>query len=248
MSLFPILFALITGCRPVPTTLAELQAASDADAAGKRLMRTPMGLNRLDEPVDREGLVVVTVHGFGSEGSEWVEPLTIFGDDDLELYFYHWQDHQCPDTGAAELRGALESLVASSPQMERLVVVAHSYGGVIATLAAQAGPLGDATELDIVASPIAGVEQMESRCGFHGVPVAPAGAGITWRQWRTVHEQDGAFKDMATDPQILALPEMEVVQLPGEWEGGRLGHNRSITYVATQMDPSLSAVAEPAAP
>ena len=64
---------------------------------------------------------------------------------------------------------------------------------------------------------------------------------MTWRQWRTVQASDGAFKDLDTDPQLLELPALTVEQLPAEWEGGRLGHNRSITYVAEQLTPDAAA-------
>ncbi|MEZ4381349.1 MAG: alpha/beta hydrolase [Nannocystaceae bacterium] len=229
------------GCKGAagPPTLAELRALDDPSDAGARLMAAPHGLTRLDAG-GALGTAIVAVHGFDSRGKEWVEPLLTLADNGAAIYFFRWNDKQCPAGGADDLEAALRELVQGAPHLERVTVLAHSYGGVIAALAAQRAPLGKPVDLHVIASPLASVPKMGALCDFTGVPAAPATGVDSWRQWRTVHAADGAFRDLEVDPQVTALPDLEVTALPESYEDGRLGHNRSITYVTRELDAALT--------
>ncbi|MCB9700850.1 MAG: alpha/beta hydrolase [Myxococcales bacterium] len=239
--------ALAPACKPSdPPTLAELQAIGDAEKAGSRLMDSPPGLHRLDADAGPKKAAVVAVHGLESKGKEWIDPLLALADNGVELHFFRWNDRQCPDAGARDLTAALRGLVKARPEIERITVLAHSYGGVISTLVAQGEGLGVPVELHIIASPLASVPKLRDICDFAGVPGSAAGAAVSWRQWRTVHSEDGAFKDLEVDPQVVDLPGLEVTSLPATFEGGRLGHNRSITFVTRELDPEIVEGAPPA--
>lgn len=242
-----LVLALALACRRAdPPTLAELQAIRDADEAGSRLMDSPPGLHRLDADAGPRRAAVVAVHGFESKGAEWIDPLLALADNGVELHFFRWNDKQCPDAGARDLASALRGLVRARPDLARITVLAHSYGGVISTLVAQGEGLGLPVELNIIASPLASVPKMRDLCDFKGVPAKGAAAAVTWRQWRTVHAEDGAFKDLEVDPQLVDLPGLEVTSLPATYEDGRLGHNRSITFVTRELDPTIVEAAPPA--
>ena len=58
---------------------------------------------------------------------------------------------------------------------------------------------------------------------------------MNFTQWRTVHEQAGAFKRMETDPQITTLYGGKYVDLPINWGDLRLGHNLSIKWVCKSL-------------
>ena len=47
-------------------------------------------------------------------------------------------------------------------------------------------------------------------------------------------ELDGAFKDMDHNPQLVDW-HGEVIQLPAQYRGHRLGHNWSISWVTDQV-------------
>lgn len=225
---------LILGCHHAPEVPLP-PAALDEAQAGARLMAAPMGLLRLDSPPTARDTAVIAVHGYQSEGSEWVGPLATMATWGTELYFYRWSWEQCPGTAVAELDAALDALVAAEPTLQHLVVVGHSYGGLITAMWGQTQSAGRPAQLELIAAPLAGVDRLQKRCPGEGLSAAPPSAGNTWRQWRTVHEADGAFRDMPTDPQRVELPGLEVVQLPATWEGGRLGHNRSIQWVTAEL-------------
>lgn len=239
-------FAL-AGCKSAPATpptLAELKtaaAAGEDEAAGARLIALPPGLNRLTSaaapstPAPAAGAtttpVLVAVHGFASEGAEWVAPLARL--DAPDTRFYRWDWLTCPAPAADALVAALTAL-AAEPGVDRIRVVAHSYGGLVAALAARRYPGPDPLEVHVVAAPLAGSERLTAHCGPLEPGPAPTGP-VTVRQWRTVHAQDGAFRDLPVDPQRVDWAGADVVALPAEWTGGRLGHNRSLQWVAEQL-------------
>ncbi|MCB9792321.1 MAG: alpha/beta fold hydrolase [Alphaproteobacteria bacterium] len=231
-----MLLLLALACRaPAPAgpavTLAALSEDSVEDA-GRRLIAQPMGLHRLDEAGDPRPIAVVAVHGFRSEGKEWVEPLRRIAEADVELYFLRWDDLQCPQDSPDDLKRALDIL--DDGEREQLILVGHSYGGLASVLYAQDYPSMLERTVHAVASPLGEHPQIEKRCGFSGVPEQAAQPDVTWHQWRTAHEQDGAFKDLKVDPQIVHLPGLEDHRLPEMWEGERLGHNRSLTWFAKE--------------
>ena len=54
-------------------------------------------------------------------------------------------------------------------------------------------------------------------------------------QWRTVKDQDGAFRDMTYDPQVVNIQGSTVINLPPVFKNGkRLGHNWSLKWVFDQ--------------
>lgn len=228
---------LLPGCRePSPSravpTLAQLDAQDDVKAAGLRLMEAPWGLHRLDTAAPEPTQVVVGVHGHGSRGYEWVQPLSTAADGGAQVQFFRWDWDQCPEPAAAQLRAALDGLLQAQPDVAHVQVLAHSYGGVIAAVVAADYDGAVPLTVDLIASPLAGLPELRERCGYEG-PRPPAD-GVTLRQWRTRKELDGAFESMAVDPQVVELPG-EVTRLPETYRGHRLGHNWSISWVVEHL-------------
>lgn len=243
-----LLLPLLAACTSYPQrnpTLDELQQAverDEAEAAGGWLMDRPEGLNPLDGA--EAATPLVAVHGYGSKGTEWVGPLAALRAPASTWYRWDWLT--CPDAGAAKLTAAIDA-VAARPGVQHIRIVGHSYGGLISALAAHRYAGSIPLEVHVIAAPLAGVPRMNTLCGT--VEPGEAGAGearIT--QWRTVHAQDGAFRDLETDPQVVPWAGDDVVQLPAEWNGGRLGHNRSIQWVAEALKTRGATTGEPAAP
>ncbi len=231
---------LAPACRSAtPPTLEELAQESSVEAAGDELVKLPNGLSRLDQRDGPPRHAVIAVHGYKTRGKEWVAPLLRFGERDVAVYFYRWNTTRCPDRAAPLLQDALARLLADNPSIERVTIVGHSYGGLLSTLTMQGLAPRVPAELHIVAAPLASVPPLVKLCGFTGVrPLPPASERTRWHQWRTVHAQDGAYKHLEVDPQIVRLPGSAVTQLPATLESGeRLGHNRSLTWVADQLHP-----------
>lgn len=227
----------LAGCKKTPTTpptLAQLEAAvaaDEAEAMGERLMDLPPGMHRLTTTDD--GAVLVAVHGFASEGVEWVAPIARLGAADTR--WWRWDYKACPAPAAEALTAALAT-VAKAPGVRSIRVVGHSYGGLISALAARRYAGTAPLEVHVVAAPLAGTDRMKALCGPVEPGAAPTNAVV--RQWRTVHAQDGAFREMEVDPQVVDWAGADITLLPAEWSGGRLGHNRSLSWVAEQLAPT----------
>lgn len=218
-----------------PPTLATLAEGDGAKASGAALMALPLGLHRLDTTTPKPTRAAIGVHGFESEGYEWVHPLKALGKDgDTQVFLYRWDFRQCPEPQAAALGQAIDALVAAEPELTSIQLVAHSYGGVITALAASRYRGRVPLVADLVASPLAGHPGMSGACSYAGPAVPPSDAPVSLCQWRTRQELDGAFSDLDTDPQVVDLPG-EVTVLPETYQGHRLGHNWSISWVVDHL-------------
>lgn len=244
------LVALTTGCTastPNKTpTLADLEAEKDLDKAGAWLMQRTDGLTRLDAPARESGVAWVAVHGYDSAGKEWVRSLVELGRDGTQVYFYRWDWKTCHTGGSDGLVAALDKLAATEG-VDQIRLIGHSFGGLISALAVRRYAGADPLSTHVVAAPLAGTKRLESACGTVEPGPAPTGP-VTVKQWRTVKQNDGAFKDLDTDPQVVDWAGDDVVQLPAEWNGRRLGHNWSIAYVVERIRAEGEAAPQPAAP
>jgi pimeloyl-ACP methyl ester carboxylesterase len=219
-----------------PLTLDRLEDGDGAKASGKQLMALPLGLHRLDDTAEPEPThAVIGVHGYASEGYEWVYPLKTLGRDaKSRVFLYRWDFNQCPEPMAAALGQAIEGLLAAEPELASIQVIAHSYGGVVTALAASRHRGRVPLVADLVASPLAGHRGISRECSYTGATAPPAAAPVTLRQWRTQHELDTAFAEIDPDPQVVELPG-EVTVLPESYRGHRLGHNWSISWVVDHL-------------
>ena len=235
----------VVGCERLPDRapeLSELQAGEGAKRSGKWLMLLPEGMNRLDPHAGAPQTIDVVVHGYDSRGYEWVHALKRFGDLGHEVVFYRWDWNVCPKEGALRLREQLKVLLEARPQAKKLRVFGHSYGGVITALMARDGGLSLPMEAHLIAAPLAGMGRMKSLCGYEGLGGVSAHKDVAWFQWRTQHQLDGAFRDEPVDPQVVELGLGKVQTLPDSYEGRRLGHNWSISWVVDHLSASSGGV------
>ena len=233
--------ATSTAAADGPLTLDRLEDGDGAKASGAALMALPLGLHRLDVTAPAPAHAVIGVHGYESEGYEWVYPLKALGrDGKARVFLYRWNTNECPEPSAAALGRTIDELLAAEPKLASIQLVSHSYGGVITALAASRYRGNVPLVADLVASPLAGHPGMSGPCEYAGAVAPPAGAPVTLRQWRTRKELDGAFRELDADPQVVELPG-EVTVLPESYRGHRLGHNWSISWVVDH----LSGGAEP---
>ena len=51
----------------------------------------------------------------------------------------------------------------------------------------------------------------------------------------TIKELDGEFRNLKSDPQLLEIEGVVAKRLPEEYNGNRLGHNWSLSWVAEKI-------------
>ena len=55
---------------------------------------------------------------------------------------------------------------------------------------------------------------------------------VEYKQWRTIKNQDGIFKRLKNDPQVVTFINGKTTLLPKKWRNTRVGHNFSILVVS----------------
>ena len=176
---------------------------------------------------------MIGVHGSNSRGYEWVYPLQALDKDTNLISFFRWNDKGCPNPSVISLLEMIKSKLDANPQFERIVLLGHSYGGLLVTAFAEAWDLKLPLEIHSIASPLMGMRGLSSICEYR--PPDSLNKGITLHQWRTVQELDGAFKDLDFDPQVVEIKDSSVTRLPETYKGNKLGHNWSISWVADEI-------------
>ena len=209
--------------------LSSLDPYEDYLESGKKLMDLKYGFNSLERPGKQKN-ILVGVHGADSRGFEWIYPLQTIDDIETRTYFYRWDTSGCPQKSAASFRKDLLNLIKDS-DIEKITLIGHSYGGILLSFL-NIGWEGPKIEVHIVASPL-GSKDLKRYCGFTHPKVK--GENIDYYQWRTRQELDNAFKDLDYDPQIIDFPGSEVVNLPTRYNGRRLGHLWSLSWVAENL-------------
>ena len=212
--------------------LDDLKTGEQVKESGARLVNLPYGLHLLEEPDETNSQILIGVHGWRSDGYEWVYPLLTLDTKTTQTYFFRWDDSKCPVESGRLLLSALQTRLESQPNVQSVVIVGHSLGGVlVASIADQFG-FEVKTELHIVAAPLQGLES--EACPDQTLPQTTH-ANRDVYQWRTQFALDNAFNRLPTDPQNVDLPNSIVVRLPDTYNGRRLGHNWSISWVADKL-------------
>ena len=213
--------------------LTDLALGDEVQESGARLMAVPEGLHNVErESSGAENTLQIGVHGWASRGYEWVYPLQMIDTDEHATYWYRWDYQGCAVPAAEALEAAVQKVLAERPELTRVRIVGHSYGGVLVTSLIENWSLGVPVEIHAVAAPLARAEG-ENPCPYR-TPTRIA-ENVTFHEWRTLHHLDGAFKDRPVDPQIINLAGSQVTRLPDTYNGRRLGHNWSISWVADEI-------------
>ena len=214
--------------------LESLDSGKGYKQSGAKLSGLDVGLNPLEKFNGNEKVLLVSVHGSRSEGYEWIYPLQTLDTEKSATFFYRWDDSKCYLSSAKKLISLLSKVDTSLPNIERLVIIGHSYGGVLVASLVKGWKHSLPTEIHSVAGPI-GSSFTRGGCNFN--PPKDIPYKLIFYQWRTQHHLDSAFKRLKDDPQNLDLIGSKVIRLPETYRGRRLGHNWSISWVADELGP-----------
>ena len=206
---------------------------NDYIKSGQRLMSLEHGLSLLEVKNDREKIAVIGVHGGRSEGYEWIYPLTKLDQNDRLTLFYRWDDRSCFLASALKLNQEILSLLEENSTIEKVVLLGHSYGGILLTWFIENWKSNTPIEIHTIASPLAGLNSITSSCNY--LPPKQKSKNVKSVQWRTIKTLDNAFKNLSFDPQLINFKGHEVRNLPDKYKGKRLGHNWSLSYVADEI-------------
>ena len=214
--------------------LDSLDPGEGYKESGAKLIRLDFGLNPLERFNGKEKILLISVHGSQSEGYEWIYPLQTLDTVKSATFFYRWNDNKCYLSSAEKLNSYLSRAIKNFPDLEKVVLIGHSYGGVLVTSMVENWNNYLPADIHSVAGPI-GSEFNRGGCKYS--PPKLISDKAVFYQWKTQHHLDAAFKRLKNDPQNLVLTGSLVTRLPEAYRGRRLGHNWSISWVADELGP-----------
>ena len=204
--------------------------------SGRKLINQSYGFTQIIADSSRfENELIIAVHGYDSRGYEWVYALKKFADNYSNVYFYRYDWNVCPDEVAQNLSESILIQFNDSVKFDNIQIFGHSYGGLVATYLASKLDIGVPVKIHTIASPLAGYPRIMDKCDFqydtsNKIIYPKWQHNVTHYQWRTQKEQDGAFRDLAFDPQLIDFENSTITVLPDSMDGHRLGHNWSVTW------------------
>lgn len=221
--------------------LSSLDAGEGVKTSGSLLVELPYGLHSLEPEEPAASELFVGVHGWRSEGYEWVYPLQTINNDDRHMYFFNWDtgDRRCQLEVVEEIKTSIRNELADHPRYTSVSIIGHSLGGVVVAQLADSWDADLPLTIHVVAAPLNALSgEVNEECPRQ----LPQGKQKTVRfiQWRTRFELDNAFNSMDQNPMVVDIPNSIVVELPATYRERRLGHNWSISYVAEQIAASDS--------
>lgn len=235
LCLFPLSCCALAADGPFPW-LSSLDAGEGVKASGTRLVELPYGLHALEPEEPNASELFVGVHGWRSEGYEWVYPLQTINSDTRHMYFFNWNtnDHRCQLEFVAEINTAIKNELEAQPSYTSVSIMGHSLGGVVVAQLADAWSADLPLTIHTVAAPLKALAgELDEECPRQ-LPQAQS-KNVRLIQWRTQFELDNAFNRMDHNPMVVEIPNSIVVELPDRYRERRLGHNWSISYVAERI-------------
>ena len=213
--------------------LSELDYQNEVFESGERLMQLDYGLHALEQKLNNENSLIIAVHGSRSRGYEWVYPLQILDNPETLTSFFRWNDKNCPGPSYSRLKSSIDSMLETNPSLTEVVIIGHSYGALLVSMFLSEWTNDASLSVHTIAGPLAGIASINSLCSYS--PPSSINNNVEFYEWRTIKELDVAFKDLDSDPQVINLPGSNVKRLPETYNGRRLGHNWSISWVAEEI-------------
>ena len=216
--------------------LSSLDAGEGVRKSGSLLVGLPFGLHALEPEEPSASELFVGVHGWRSEGYEWVYPLQTINDADRRMFFFNWDtsDDRCQLEVIEEIKASIQNELDAHSGYTSVSVIGHSLGGVVVAQLADAWDVNRPLTIHVVAAPLSALTAApEEECPMQ-LPRADR-ENVRLIQWRTRFELDNAFNRMDHNPMVVEIPNSIVVELPKTYRERRLGHNWSISYVAEQI-------------
>ena len=208
--------------------------------SGRNLMSIDNGLHHLEGKSESQNTLFIAVHGSDSQGYEWIYPLIVLDSSENLVSFFRYNDNLCPENTYLKLLKEISSAIETNKDIKKVILMGHSYGAMIVAMFPERWINDVELIVHSVAGPLTGPissslkSSLFSKICNYAAPKFVRD-NVTLFQWRTIKELDGAFNNLDYDPQIIEVEGSKVTRLPKTYNGRRLGHNWSISWVADQL-------------
>ena len=213
---------------------------NDVFKSGRNLMALDYGLNYLEPQSNNQKKLFIGVHGSNSEGYEWIYPYLTIDTSKTLAAFFRYNDNFCPNSAYQKLNNEISSILDKNKNIDQVILMGHSYGAMIVSMFSDKWTSETPLIIHTVAGPLTGPVSSNLRSGlFRNIcdyyPPNKIRDNVVFYQWRTIKELDRAFNNLEYDPQIIDLKGSLVTRLPDTYNGRRLGHNWSLSWVAEMI-------------
>ena len=211
----------------------DLRISFEEDGAfvtGKILTKLNNGLHFLEKERDFQNTLLIAIHGRATEGYEWVYPLINLDKKNNRISFYRWNTIGCPNEAIRKISLEIDRL---KERYKKIVLVGHSYGGLVVSKILT-DDFNSKVEGHFVAAPLKGNFLIRTFCGY--TPPRKINENNLGFNWMTIKELDGEFRNLKSDPQLLEIEGVVAKRLPEEYNGNRLGHNWSISWLTDHLN------------
>ena len=102
--------------------------------SGKKLINQTFGFTKIiADSAQINETIIIAVHGYESEGYEWVSSLNNLAEEYSNTYFYRYDWDICPDSLGYNLADSIVALIQDVSQLNKIIIFGHSYGGLVVT-------------------------------------------------------------------------------------------------------------------
>ena len=217
------------------------QLYSTKDNYNENLFKRSDGLHNIKGyNVQDSSFGLIMVHGYypknwQSKGFEWIEPMYALSKNKIPMWFFKFDWEGCSSDISDSLKKHVVYLIENNNHLDSLWFMGHSYGGLISSLLSEKWDIDFPISVHSIAAPLKGISRSDNSCPTTQRFEYNIAQNVKYTQWKTIQSADGAFKHLNYDPQMIKINNGEVITLPSYWEDKRLGHNRSILFVAEQL-------------
>ncbi len=197
--------------------------------------------------------IIVLVHGVGGDGEEMEGALAaLMQNPPASIFMFRWVSYQSRDEISGELAAGVSKIAACLPDSEgRLLMLAHSAGGVVSSFAVSQLKLPPSTQkgpwvtLLTVASPLAGTVNRKGNPDGREESVFMLDLGTQIAKYpapspgvRVVHLRTHAPADNIMKPVGAVIPNDPTIGSPGAPQielPGELTHGGAMIYVGGEV-------------
>ena len=134
----------------------------------------------------------------------------------IPIWFFKYDWDGSPENSADYLYHETEKLIGNNSHLDSLWIIGHSLGGVVTSLFAEKWRRDFPITIHSIAAPLAGMERPQPGCENISKEDYKISNTVSYTQWKTVKNQDGAFKNLKFDPQEVFIDGGTSILLPGE--------------------------------
>ena len=147
-------------------SLNDFATDDDVFKSGKSLIALSYGLHDLEQATLDQQSLLIGVHGGNSRGYEWVYPLATLNNEANLVSFFRWNDDACPGPSMTSLYALIDSKFEENPNFEKVVLLGHSYGGLLVASFTDKWDKEITLEAHSIAAPLKGMGSLNNACDY----------------------------------------------------------------------------------